>query len=404
MKTSVTIFLILFTSIRLTLFGQISSEKIVIGEELTFFSKVLNEDRKILVRLPQDYVYSDKRYPVLYVLDGEFFYHQANGAVNFLSECSYIYNNPVPEMIIVGIVNVDRNRDYTPTYAPNQLGSLYYPTSGKADKFLNFLEKELIPVIDKEYRTQPFRALTGWSFGGLFTIYTYVNKPELFSAYLAISPSLWWDEDMYVSKFDSIFENYEFLSTKLTITCGTLEGGNIGRSVRDGFVRLMREKIPDNYQFNFVEIPDEGHSFVPYKAFYDGLISVFSDFPMPFEKVNEGYKSITEYFYDLSDRYGYNIKVSEWAYMSLINNLIGKDNHSGAMEIAGKYQSDYPTSPWAITLIGSTYENIGDYEKAQENYELAIKMEKSKPEPDSERIITFTLMIDLLNEKINKEK
>ncbi len=404
MKTILTFCIFIFASINLTVSGQILSEKIEIGEKLTISSKTLNEVRQILIHLPKEYNYSDKKYPVLYVLDGEFFFYQAISAVNFLSECSYIYNNPVPEMIVVGIVNVDRNRDYTPTYAPNQLGSLYYPTSGKAEKFLDFLEKELIPEIDNAYRTQPFKTLAGWSFGGLFTIYTFTNKPELFSAYLAISPSLWWDEDMYVSKFDSIFENYEFLSTKLTITCGTLEGGNIGRSVRDGFVPLMRKKIPDNYQFNFVEIPDEGHSFVPYKAFYDGLISVFSDFPIPFEKVSEGYKSITKYFSEISDNYGYNIKVSEWAYMNLINNLNGKDNHSEAMEIARRYQSDYPNSPWASLLIGSTFEDMGNYEQAKENYELAIKMEKSKPEPDSERIITFILTKELLNEKINKDK
>ena len=183
MKTYITIFILIFIQLRLS--GQIPSEIIVIGERITISSKILNEDRQILVRLPQDYEYSAKKFPVLYVLDGEFFFYQAIGAVQFLSECSYIYNNPIPEMIIVAIINIDRNRDYTPTYAPNQLGSLYYPTSGKADKFLEFLEKELIPEIDIRYRTQSFRALAGWSFGGLFTVHTFINNPELFSAYLA---------------------------------------------------------------------------------------------------------------------------------------------------------------------------------------------------------------------------
>jgi predicted alpha/beta superfamily hydrolase len=404
MKTILTLFIIIVISINLTLSGQILSQTIEIGEKLTISSKILDEDRQILIRLPKNYNYSDTKYPVLYVLDGEFFFHQANSAVNFLSECSYIYNNIIPEMIVVALVNVDRNRDYTLTYAPNQLGILYYPTSGKADRFLEFLEKELIPEIDNNYRTQPFRTLAGWSFGGLLTIHTFARKPGLFTAYLAISPSLWWDEDMYVSKFDSIFENYQFLPKKLTITCGTLEGGNIGRSVRDGFVPIMKNMIPDDYQFNFVEIPDEGHSFVPYKAFYDGLVSVFSDYPMPLEKVNEGYESITKYFSELSEKYGYEIKVSEWAYMSLINDLNGKDKHTEAMEIARQYQSDYPHSPWAILLIGSTFEHMGNYDKAKENFELAIKIEKSKPEPDSERIISFTLELNLLNDKINKDE
>ena len=98
-------------------------------------------------------------------------------------------------MIIVAIVNVDRNRDYTPTYAPKQKGGLEFPTSGKADKFLEFLKSELFPYVESNYRTQPYRIITGWSLGGLFTVFTYLEHPEYFSAYLAISPSLWWDNE-----------------------------------------------------------------------------------------------------------------------------------------------------------------------------------------------------------------
>jgi len=402
MKTFITIFLLI--CIQLKLSGQIPSERIVIGEKITISSKILNEDRQILVHLPQDYEYSDNKFPVLYVLDGEFFFYQAIGAVQFLSECSYIYNNPIPKMIVVAIINVDRNRDYTPTYAPNQLGSLYYPTSGKADRFLEFIEKELIPEIDIRYRTQPFRTLAGWSFGGLFTVHTFIKTPGLFSAYLAISPSLWWENDLYVSKFDSIFAKYKFISKKLTITCGILEGGSMGRSVRDGFIPILKKKLPNNYQFNFIEIPDEGHSFVPYKALYDGLASVFSDYPMPFEKVNEGYESIEKYFSELSKKYDYEIKISEWAYMNLINDLNGKGKHKEAMDIANLYHIDYPQSTWSILLIGRTFEYMKSYEKAKENYEQAIKLEKLKPEPDSERIISFTIRLNLLNEKLKGDE
>jgi predicted alpha/beta superfamily hydrolase len=77
-------------------------------------------------------------------------------------------------MIIIGIINVDRNRDYTPTYAPNQKGGLEFPTSGKAEKFLEYLKSELFPYIESNYKTQPYRILAGWSLGGLFTVYTFL--------------------------------------------------------------------------------------------------------------------------------------------------------------------------------------------------------------------------------------
>ena len=239
-------FIALFSFIILTFFpistiSQVKKQEIKLGEKVVIRSKVLDEDRTILIRFPKDYSFTKKKYPVLYILDGEFFFQLTVGAVNYLSECTYIINKPLPEMIVVGIVNIDRNKDYTPTYAPHQLGRLYYPTSGKAAEFTKFLSKELIPYIDNNFRSQPYRILSGWSFGGLFTVHTFINNPELFSSYLAISPSLWWDKDMYVAKIDSILSGKQIPNKKLTITLGALEGGDMGRSVKDGFIPVFTD-------------------------------------------------------------------------------------------------------------------------------------------------------------------
>ena len=136
--------------------SQVSS--ISIGERLVFHSEVLGEERTMLIALPKGYHDMKEGYPVLYVLDGEFFFYQAYSAVQFLSECTYIRTPPVPQMIVVGIVNVDRNRDYTPNHTPVQ-GGLRYPTSGGANKFLEFVRSELFPEIEARYRTQPYRIL-----------------------------------------------------------------------------------------------------------------------------------------------------------------------------------------------------------------------------------------------------
>jgi len=86
--------------------------------------------------------------------------------------------------------------------------------------------------------------------------------------------------------------------------------------------------------------------------------------------------------------------------MNLINDLNGKGKHKEAMEIAYQYQVNYPQSAWAILFIGRTFEYMGNYIKAKENYKQSIKIEKSKPAPDSERIISFTIRLNLLNEKL----
>jgi enterochelin esterase-like enzyme len=100
--------------------AQAQTESLVTAERITLHSTVLGEERKVVVRLPEGYDTSETRYPVLYLLDGEFFFQQAAAAVQFLSENAYVHyaaiNQPIPKLIVVGIVNVDRNRDFT-TYA-----------------------------------------------------------------------------------------------------------------------------------------------------------------------------------------------------------------------------------------------------------------------------------------------
>jgi predicted alpha/beta superfamily hydrolase len=378
--------------------GQVKVEKITSGEKFVMHSKVLNEDRTIKIWFPEDYGKSGKKYPVLYLLDAEYFFQQAASAVQFLSECDYISNHPIPQMIIVGIVNIDRNRDYTPTYAPEQRGNLQFPTSGKADKFTTFLSTELIPYIHSNYKTQSYRILAGWSLGGLFTVHTFFENPQLFSAYLAVSPSLWWDKDMYVKRSETVLSSGKISNKPLTVTVGSLEGGDIGRTVRDGFARVMKEKLNSDFPFTLVEIPGEGHYFVPYKAIYQGLISLYSDWQMPFKKIQEGFNAVDSFYKKLSKKYGYEITISQWAYRNLINRYNSEKEWKEALKIAEKYILDYPQSSWAYCLLGLTYQNLNQFELAKEYYQKAIKLEKSRSQSYSENILVFTMMLQNVKE------
>lgn len=379
--------------------GQVKTDKITSGEKFIIHSKILNEDRTIKIWFPEDYEKSKKKYPVLYLLDAEYFFQQAASAVQFLSECDYISNHPIPQMIIVGIVNIDRNRDYTPTYAPEQPGNLRFPTSGKADKFTRFLSSELIPYIDSHYKTQPYKILAGWSLGGLFTVHTFFENPQLFSAYLAVSPSLWWDNDMYVKQTETILSGGKISNKPLTVTMGSLEGGNIGRTVKNGFVRIMKEKLKPNFPFTFVEIPGEGHYFVPYKAIYQGLISLYSGWQMPFKKIQEGLNAVDSFYKKLSQKYGYEITISQWAYRNLINRYNSEKEWKEALKIAERYILDYPRSSWAYYLLGRTYQHLNQNELAKEYYQKAIKLEKSRSQSYSENILVFTMMLQNLEKK-----
>nr|NIM12586.1 hypothetical protein [Candidatus Aminicenantes bacterium]NIM79290.1 hypothetical protein [Candidatus Aminicenantes bacterium]NIN18576.1 hypothetical protein [Candidatus Aminicenantes bacterium]NIN85231.1 hypothetical protein [Candidatus Aminicenantes bacterium]NIO81458.1 hypothetical protein [Candidatus Aminicenantes bacterium] len=244
--------------------GMETSTPLIMGEKLTIRSQVLNEERILLVHLPRGYRESKRKFPVLYLLDGEFFFQQATAAVRFISECGYLgalwnRNYLAPQLIVVGIVNVDRNHDYTPTHRET-ISSSRFPTSGGAAKFLKFFENELIPFIDYRYRTHPYRIISGWSLGGLFTIHAFLNKPDLFDAYIAISPSMWWDNQLPVNQAEALIKKGKINTKPLVVTLGSQEkGGSMERPIKGRLVPLFKnrpQKIPN---FHFLEIEGENH-------------------------------------------------------------------------------------------------------------------------------------------------
>jgi len=378
-------------------------EGIVIGEKVKIHSDVLDEDRTILIGLPKRYHKFKQSYPVLYLLDAEFFFQQAVAAVQFLSECEYIRNQPIPQMIIVGIVNVDRNRDFTPTHAPKQMNTFRFPTSGKVKVFLKFLETELFPYIETNYKTHPYRIIAGWSLGGLFTVYTFFEKPELFSAYLAISPSLWWDKDMYLGRADSYLTRGQVSPKPFTVTLGALEGGDMGRTVRNGLVPLMEDKLGADKSYEFIEISGEGHSYVPYKALYEGLLSLYRDWMMPNKILEEGFQGIESFYKKLSKKYGYKVNIPESAYSRLASKLDGEGEKNEALEIAKRYLQAYPESSYAHFYLGIRYQSRGDMKSAVSCYQKAIEVEKATSEPDSERIIMYEISLDEVMIELKKK-
>lgn len=167
-------------------------DAIVIGHKLTVTSNILGEERQVWVYTPDGYDQSDAAYPVVYLLDGAGHFHHATGVLSFLAT-----RGRAPEMILVGVLNTERTRDLTPA---SSVEADQARGSGGADNFLAFMETELIPAIEKDYRTRPYRVLIGHSFGGLLANYALAYKPALFNASISISPTLWWDNGSLVKR------------------------------------------------------------------------------------------------------------------------------------------------------------------------------------------------------------
>jgi uncharacterized protein len=200
---------LLFTSS--LVFAQSNSKRID-----TIHSKILNGDRYLWVYIPASAKASAKRYPVVYVLDGEIFFDEA---VNILNRLNKETRQAAPkEMIIVGIGNTwQRYKDYSPSHITSSpwVDSHTASATGGGDRFISFIEKEVFPHINATCPSSSTRFLIGHSMGGLIAMNILLKHTELFSFYAAIDPSMWWDNEKLLKESKTILANKTFNSTSL---------------------------------------------------------------------------------------------------------------------------------------------------------------------------------------------
>ena len=202
------------------------SDQVVVGQTHAIQSSVLSETRNYRVYLPNSYAWAkDRQYPVLYVLDGESSFLHTAASVDFLAA-----QGEIPEMVVVGVDSAKRVRDYTQTDWPQA-----WAGGGGAGNFKHFLSAELIPTIEKIYRADGFRALSGHSAAGQFALYCLTSEPSLFRAYLAISPSLDWDHNLPQRSLESSFASTRKLNAFLYIA----RSDDAGRALAD-YQRLIQ--------------------------------------------------------------------------------------------------------------------------------------------------------------------
>ncbi|WP_291285217.1 alpha/beta hydrolase-fold protein [Flavobacterium sp.] len=233
-------------------------------------SKELGEKRILNIYLPEGYKAEEAtKYPVIYLLDGsadEDFIHIA-GLVQFNS---FEWINQVPKSIIVGIATVDRRRDFTfPTTIEKD--QKRFPTSGHSDKFIAFIEKELQPFIEKNYKANDSKTIMGQSLGGLLTAEILLKKPTLFNKYVIVSPSIWWNNASILNQDSALFQENFNQQTQIYLAVGKegLTPTEIPR-VMEVDANLLAEKIKasksKNIQVYFDYLPLENHATILHPA------------------------------------------------------------------------------------------------------------------------------------------
>lgn len=362
MKKFRSIFIIILLTIILgNLYSaELIDGKYILGEQLTLKSEILGQIRKLLVYVPTGYDDTTVEYPVLYLLDGGFHFHHVTGIVQFLTG-----QGMMSPTIVVAIQNIDRNKDFLPT--KNDIA----PTSGGGSDFLNFISEELIPFIDEAYRTAPYRLLVGHSFGGTFTAYTFLERPELFNAYIAISPYLHWDDEMLIKKAEnSLLDTYSH-NTFFYLTLGDEPPyyAAVGK-----FNTLIDTLAPENLDYHYVHMPAENHGSIPHKTIYDGLEKIFAGWGLQRETFEQGLAAMDEHYRALSERFGYPIRTPEMTINQLGYNYLMNKEISRAIAVFQENVKRYPGSANVYDSLGEAYENNEEFELAKENYAKAVDL------------------------------
>ncbi|ASW74827.1 esterase [Chryseobacterium piperi] len=254
---------------KFVVFAQSTAVKsLSIGEIRVLKSKILNEERTLNIYLPQNYD-KTKSYPVIYLLDGsinEDFIH-VSGLVQFFN---LMYS--MPETIVVGIANIDRKRDYT---FHTDLKDLQkdYPTTGHSERFITFLEKEVKPLVQSNYKTAD-TYLFGQSLGGLLATEILLKRPEMFNNYFIISPSLWWDDESLLKQAKELLAQSPDTKKFIYISVGKGEHPVMIKDA-ESIDDILKKSGKKNWTIEYKMMEGDNHATILHRSLYEGLVKLF---------------------------------------------------------------------------------------------------------------------------------
>jgi len=257
---------IILLTVLVLITNTIFSQEIKVGFQDSIESIILKENRKIIVKLPKDYNESDKSYPVIYRLDGDFdLFIETVGVINRLVYMEEL----MPDMIVVMIENTNRNRDMMPT------NTSFFTSEPGAENFKKFIENELIPHINSSYRTTNERLLCGQSLSAIFTLYYFLTSPDSFDSFITCSGGFPDCEEYFFHLTNNFLKTKQNKTKKIFLTHGLKDfldpDGVIKKQLLD-FTQRIESK--ENIVCKLKVYEEEGH--VPFQSLYHGLKFIYA--------------------------------------------------------------------------------------------------------------------------------
>ena len=370
----------------IVLFNQAFAQPIARVENVKIQSKVLNQEREILIYTPVDYDWRTNEYfNVIYVFDSQNreFFDYTNSIISFLSDGNKFF-------IVVGItspynekLDYSRNNDLLPVLETEDSKNRYGKYSGNAYNFLSYVESEVIPYVNSKYRTLNQNIAVGHSLGASFILYSLLKKPNLFQNYIAISPNLAYDED----KLSKELTNFDYTKIKnptfiyLSNADEGIEYWKEWKSAREKVYSFFKDSI--KVKSITVEI-DEFQNNNHWNTFPPSLNNALEFY---FKKIQEKQESeLSEEKYEVTIRVkvpekediiyitGNQSNLGDWNPNKIEMKKISESEREIVLKIQSPAQFKFTKGSWDTELrVFSTYKNVIIKPELKKEYEFEIE-------------------------------
>jgi tetratricopeptide (TPR) repeat protein len=342
-------------------FPQNDGDDLVIGKYRKLHSSVTNEDRILSVWLPRSYEETTLSYPVVCVLYGQ---NTTAYLMPTITACDMLSaGGAVPEMIVVGLANAERYRDYSSI------------SDGYIENTVKFFSDELFPYIDRNYRTTDFRIVIGPQAGAVFSFYTLIKHPDLFDAYILENPFVGQNRELLYNMVSEYFNKDIALDKFLFIK---EEKGQDPANIKTAsqFAELMKSKAPAGFRFHF-DLEEPSGYFVPPVPAKEGLLRLFEAYKFPDTLKVEKLDDIKRFYQDAGRKYGSDFPPPEHVLTIESDKFLSASKYDEESAVLEYMLSVYPRSLNALMRMGDLKRTLGDYPAAIKYYDEFLKIRQT---------------------------